>query len=80
VVVGGDRTALPETVWWANVWSAPMVARVGRARIESAGLHQIEPAGQGLLLVATDDPPDADHLPALAAVADILERIDLPAR
>lgn len=78
VVVGGDRTAVPETVWWANVWSGPVVARVGRDRIEAAPWHRIEPVGDGLLLVACADPPDGDHPAALAAVADILDALQLP--
>lgn len=74
----GDRTAVPETVWWANVWSGPVVARVGRDRIEAAPWHRIEPVGDGLLLVACADPPDGDHPAALAAVADILDALQLP--
>lgn len=79
VVLGGDRTVVPETVWWANVWSGAVVNRIGRARIEAAPWHAIEPAGDGLLLVATDEAPDPAHPAALEAIGEILERLALRA-
>jgi hypothetical protein len=79
VVLDGDRTVIPETVWWANVWSGAVVSRIGRARIEAAPWHAIEPAGDGLLLVATDEAPDPAHPAALEAIGEILERLALPA-
>lgn len=77
VVGSGDRSAIPESVWWANVWSGHVVARVGRTRIEAVPWHLIRPVGDGLLLVATHDPPDAEHPAALDAIAAILERLNL---
>jgi hypothetical protein len=80
VVQDGDRGAVPESVWWANVWSWDVVARVGQARIDAAPWHLVEPIPGGLLLVACADPPDAEHPKAVDAIADILVNLDLPAR
>jgi hypothetical protein len=68
----------PKMVYWANVWPRSVLERLGRERIERAPWHLVEPAGDGLLLVATADPPDREHPDALAAIASILEELQLP--
>ena len=74
-----DVAAVPEAVWWGNVWSRAVVERIGRARIEALPWHRIEPAGEGgLLLQACDQRPAPGRPDALQAIASLTEELDLP--
>ncbi len=75
-----DVAAVPESVWWANVWSKDVVERLGRERVLSLPWARIEPAGDGgLFLQASKALPGPKKPGALARVADLIEGLDLPA-
>jgi hypothetical protein len=73
-----DRTVIPETVHWANVWTTDMIDTVGRERIANARWFYVEKIKNGMLLVAAGDPPDRSHIGALEAVASAIETLSLP--
>ena len=74
-----DRLRLPEAVHWADAWPTDLVARVGRRRVDGAPWHQRRTEGDLVLLVAADEPPERERPRALAAVADCIDAIALPA-
>lgn len=74
-----DVAAVPEAVWWGNVWSREVVERIGRDRIEALPWARIEAAGSGgLLLQACKQRPAPNKPEELAAIASLLEELDLP--
>ena len=75
--VNYHRSERPHCVNWANVWADPVIDRLGRARVEQAPWHRRKPLAGGLLLVASPDPPDADHPQALEALVTLAESLDL---
>jgi len=76
-----DVAAVPESVWWANVWSRDVVERLGRQRIESLPWARCEPAGDGgLFLLSSKHRPGPKKPSALEAIAALIEGLDLPAQ
>ncbi len=76
---GFDVAAVPESVWWGNVWSRRVVERLGRARVEALPWSTIEPAGDGgLFLVSTATRPAPNKPAALEHIAALNEGLDLP--
>ena len=74
-----DAAAVPEGVWWANLWSSDVVERLGRERITALDWARCEPAGDGgLFLVSTKRRPGPTHPQTLEAIADLTEALDLP--
>jgi hypothetical protein len=73
-VIEYDMSAVPEAVGWINVWSRPVVERIGRDRVEAQAWAIREPAGDGgLLLVATPRAPDRGDIAALEQIAAVSE-------
>lgn len=73
-----DAAAVPESVWWGNVWSARVIERIGRGRIEAQPWARIEPCGTGgLFLQATRQRPSPGKPEALQRIAEINEGLGL---
>ena len=73
-----DAAAVPESVWWGNVWSAQVVEHIGRQRIEAQPWARIEPCGDGgLFLLATRQRPSPGKPETLERIAELNEALGL---
>jgi hypothetical protein len=73
-----DAAAVPESVWWANVWSARVIERIGRERVEAQPWARMEPCGDGgLFLQATRQRPGPGKPEALEHIAQLNEGLGL---
>lgn len=78
---GFDAAAVPEAVWWANVWSAGVVEQLGRDRVQALDWARCEDTeGGGLFVVSTKRRPSPAHPRTLEAIADLTEGLELPQR
>ena len=75
-----DVAAVPESVWWANMWSRDVVERLGRETVESLPWARCEPAGDGgLFLLSSAHRPGPKKPAELEVIASLIEGLDLPA-
>jgi hypothetical protein len=76
-----DAAAVPEAIWWANVWSSEVVERLGRDRIQALDWARCEDTGDGgLFLVSTKRRPAPNKPRTLEAIAALTEGLELPTR
>jgi hypothetical protein len=74
-----DRAAVPEVIGWINVWSDPVIERLGREKVMRCSWVRSSRLGsRAHLFVASNEPPDLAHLASLRAVADLVDCVDLP--
>jgi hypothetical protein len=76
-----DAAAVPESIWWANVWSSEVVENLGRDRIQSLDWARCEDtADGGIFAVSTKCRPAPNRPETLDAIADLIEGLELPQR
>lgn len=73
-----DRRYVPSGIWWINYWDHLIVDALGRARVRRASWsHVTEVPEGGLILVATNEPTDAQNPAHIARLREIAEQLNL---
>lgn len=73
-----DLVRVPPAIWTVNLFGAAQVATVGRQRLLQAGWHSTCALGDAVLTNVLDGPADTVAQAAVAPIARITQKLDLP--